>query len=146
MNLGSGEVVEVSCRCVQLYFTCVVCQLKHCFSWHSDVSAEDQERLAKEDLLRELAAKMGLPASIVPATTTTRTTTTTEESTTANAHDVFIMGHSFNQTRHVKHMFKKTFFSFWNKTTRMMGLRAPVHICIGWFQCNNVYSVIVDVE
>ena len=61
---------------------------------------EDKDRLAKEDLLRELASKMGLPASIVPSTTRTTTTTATTTTTTEPAPDhMIIMGHHFNQTR-----------------------------------------------
>jgi hypothetical protein len=62
---------------------------------------ENQERRAKEDLLRELAIKMGLPVTLVPSSTTSTTTATTTTTTTESTqNDVMVMGHLFNQTRY----------------------------------------------
>lgn len=60
--------------------------------WTIVLELANKDRLAKEDLLRELAIQMGLPQNIVPSTTST---------TTEQPQNLVIVG-GFNQTRLVE--------------------------------------------
>ena len=65
----------------------------------AEIDEETRERQAREDFLREIAAKMGLPASMIQTSTRTSTTTTVTTTTTPVPQDIVVMGQVFNHSR-----------------------------------------------
>jgi hypothetical protein len=89
---------------------------------------ENQERRAKEDLLRELAIKMGLPVTLVPSSTTSTTTTTTTTTTESTQNDVMVMGHLFNQTRLTSYLFNLCYNAI--QITKKVGVRTKTELYV----------------